>query len=71
MILVKETTHWECEHRQPNHTYLADDKMHKVYGYFKWHNPKDFMMFKNPMRLDKRYRQFKTIKTGLKMKGVE
>ena len=71
MILIKETTKWDVEFRQPNHTYLADDKMHKVYGYFKWHNPKDFMMFKNPTRLDKRYRQFKTIKTGLKMKGVE
>jgi hypothetical protein len=71
MILIKETTKWDVEYRQPNHTYLADDKMHKVYGYFKWHNPKDFMMFKNPMRLDKRYRQFKIIKTGLKMKGVE
>jgi len=71
MILVKEITNWQVEHEQPNHIYLMDDKMNKVYGYFKWNNPKDFMMFKNPRRLDKRYRQFKTIKTGLKMKGVE
>jgi predicted DNA-binding protein (MmcQ/YjbR family) len=71
MILIKEITKWDVEYRQPNHTYLADDKMNKIYGYFKWHNPKDFMMFKNPTRLDKRYRQFKTIKTGLKMKGEQ
>jgi hypothetical protein len=71
MILVKETTKWEGVSRQPNHTYLMDDKMYKAYGYFKWNNPKDFTMFKTPMSIDKRYRQFKTIKTGLTMKDKE
>jgi hypothetical protein len=71
MKLVKEITVWEDVRRQPNHTYLMDDKMEKTYGYFKWHNAKDFMLFKNPLKLDRRYRKFSVIKSGLKMKGVE
>ena len=66
MILAKETTKWEDVSRQPNHTYLMSDNMEKVFGYFKWHNPKDFMMFKKPMRIDKRYRTFKVIEKGIK-----
>jgi hypothetical protein len=66
MILAKETTVWDCEHRQPNHTYLMSNNKEKIFGYFKWHNPKDFMMFKNPIRIDKRYRTFKVIKEGIK-----
>jgi hypothetical protein len=66
MILAKETTKWICEHRQPNHTYLMSDSMSKIYGYFKWHDPKQFQMFKNPLRIDKRYRTFKIIQKGLK-----
>jgi hypothetical protein len=66
MILAKETTVWDCDHRQPNHTYLMSDNKEKIFGYFKWHNPKDFMMFKNPIRIDKRYRTFKVIQEGIK-----
>lgn len=66
MILAKETTVWDCDHRQPNHTYLMTNNKEKIFGYFKWHNPKDFMMFKNPIRIDKRYRTFKVIKEGIK-----
>ena len=66
MILAKETSKWECEHRQPNHTYLMSDNKEKIFGYFKWHNPKDFTMFKKPMRIDKRYRTFKVIQEGIK-----
>lgn len=66
MILAKETTVWDCEHRQPNHTYLMSDSKEKVFGYFKWHNPKEFMLFKKPIRIDKRYRTFKVIKSGIK-----
>lgn len=66
MILAKETTKWDCEHRQPNHTYLMSNNKEKIFGYFKWHNPKDFMMFKNPIRIDKRYRTFKVIQEGIK-----
>ena len=66
MILAKETTKWDCEHRQPNHTYLMSDSKEKIFGYFKWHNPKDFMMFSKPIRIDKRYRTFKVIQEGIK-----
>jgi len=66
MILAKETTKWDDVSRQPNHTYLMSDSKEKIFGYFKWHNPKDFMMFKKPMRIDKRYRTFKVIQEGIK-----
>ena len=66
MILAKETTKWDVEFRQPNHTYLMSDNMEKIFGYFKWHNPKDFMMFKKPIRIDKRYRTFNVIQKGIK-----
>lgn len=66
MILAKETTKWDVEFRQPNHTYLMSDNMEKIFGYFKWSQSKDFMMFKKPIRIDKRYRTFKVIQKGIK-----
>ena len=66
MILARETTKWEDVSRQPNHTYLMSDNMEKVFGYFKWNNPKDFMMFKKPIRIDRRYRTFKVMQKGIK-----
>ena len=66
MILARETTKWDVEYRQPNHTYLMSDSMSKIYGYFKWNNSKDFMMFKKPINFDKRYRTFKVIQKGIK-----
>lgn len=66
MILAKEITVWECEHRQPNHTYLMSDSKSKIYGYFKWHNPKDFKMFTKPIRIDTRYRKFEILKKDIK-----
>jgi len=67
MILVKEITDdWVDVKRPPNHTYLMDDKMEKVLGYFKWHNPNDFEMLRTPLRLDRRYRKFKILQTGYK-----
>jgi hypothetical protein len=65
MILARETTKWDSE-LQPNHTYLMSDGMTKIYGYFKFHNPKQFTKFKNFIRFDKRYRTFKIIQKGLK-----
>lgn len=62
MILAKEITVWDVEHRQPNHTYLMNDSMDKIIGYFKWHNAKDFMKFKKPIGFDTRYRKFEVIK---------
>ena len=48
MILAKEITVWSTDF-QPNHTYLMNDSMDKIIGYFKWNNPKDFTKFKNPL----------------------
>lgn len=66
MILAREITKWEVDFKQPNHTYLASDDLSKIFGYFKWHNPKDFTMFSKPMRFDKRYRKFKIIQKDIK-----
>ena len=65
MILAKEITNW-AESYQPNHTYLMSDSMSKVYGYFKWNDPKQFQMFKNPIRIHKKYRQFQVLKKNIK-----
>ena len=65
MILAKETTKWEGG-LQCNHTYLMSDNMEKIFGYFKFNRSKDFMMFKKPIRFDKRYRTFKVIQKGIK-----
>lgn len=65
MILAKETTKWE-EDFQCNHTYLMSDNKEKIFGYFKFHKANDFMMFKKPIRIDKRYRTFKVIQEGIK-----
>jgi hypothetical protein len=65
MILAKEITNW-AESYQPNHTYLMSDSMSKVYGYFKWNDPKQFQMFKNPIRIDKKYRKFQVLKKNIK-----
>jgi hypothetical protein len=65
MILARETTKWEGG-LQCNHTYLLSDNMEKMFGYFKKNQAKDFMMFKKPIRMDKRYRTFKVIQKGIK-----
>ncbi len=64
MILAREVSVWADISRQPNHTYILDDAMTKVYAYFKWNDPKEFMMFKRPMSIDTRYRKFQVIKRG-------
>lgn len=66
MILAKEITDWVCDYKQPNHTYLMSDSKSKIYGYFKWHNPKHFVMFKTPLRFDTRYRKFKILQKNIK-----
>ncbi len=65
MILAKEISNW-AESYQPNHTYLMSDSMSKIYGYFKWNDPKQFQMFKNPIRIDRKYRQFQVLKKNIK-----
>ena len=66
MKLVKETTIWKDVTRQPNHTYLMDDKMDKVFAYFKWNNHNDFVRLKTPLKIDRRYRTFKVLQSGIK-----
>ena len=53
MILAREITKQE-DGADYNHTYIMDESMDKMFGYFKKNNPKDFMMFKNPIRIDTR-----------------
>ena len=70
MILMKETTVWKDVKRQPNHTYVASEDKRTIYGYFKWHNAKDFHLCKNPMKIDTRYRTFKVIQKGLSFNKI-
>ena len=60
MILAKEITVWN-DGMDCNHTYLLNDSMDKMIGYFKRHNPKEFQKMKNPLRFDTRYRKFKIL----------
>lgn len=70
MILAKEvTSDWVVDFRPPNHTYLMSDSMSKIYGYFKWHSPKDFVLLQTPLRFDTRYRKFKILQNGYKFAG--
>ena len=70
MILAREITQWE-DGMDCNHTYIMTESMDKIFGYFKKNNPKDFMMFKNPIRIDTRHRKFKVIKRDMYFKGQE
>jgi hypothetical protein len=56
MEILKEITQWDVEYRQPNHTYLVNNKG-QIVAYAKWHS-NDIMVFKSRSTLDKRYRKF-------------
>jgi hypothetical protein len=56
MEILKEVTKWDVEYRQPNHTYLVNNK-NQIVAYAKWHS-KEIMVFKSRTRLDTRYRKF-------------
>ena len=66
MILARETTVWKEVTKQPNHTYLMSDNKSKIYGYFKFNKPSDFMMFKKPIHIDTRYRTFEVMQKNIK-----
>jgi hypothetical protein len=68
MILVREITEWE-DGMDCNHTYIMNESMEKMFGYFKKNKSKDFQMFKNPIRIDTRHRKFKVIKRNLNFAG--
>jgi hypothetical protein len=56
MEILKEITQWEVSYRQPNHTYLVNNKG-QIIAYAKWHS-NDIMIFKTRDTLNKRYRKF-------------
>jgi hypothetical protein len=64
MEILKEVTQWDVDYRQPNHTYLVNNKG-QIIAYAKWHS-NEIMIFKSRSTLDKRYRKFeKSNHTGL------
>lgn len=63
MKVLRETTSWDVEYRQPNHTYLIDGI--KVVAYKKW-NEGQPIYFKKPAFFDRRYRQFEELKYSKK-----
>jgi hypothetical protein len=56
MEIVKELTQWKVEYRQPNHTYLINQKG-QIVAYAKWHT-NEIQILKSRKILDKRYRKF-------------
>jgi hypothetical protein len=56
MEILKEITNWQVDYRQPNHTYLVNNKG-QIIAYAKWHS-NDIMIFKTRDTLNKRYRKF-------------
>ena len=56
MEILKEVTQWDVEFKQPNHTYLVNNKG-QIIAYAKWHS-NDIMIFKTRDTLNKRYRKF-------------
>jgi hypothetical protein len=56
MEILKEITPWIVDYRQPNHTYLVNNK-NQIIAYAKNHS-KDITILKSRINLDKRYRKF-------------
>ena len=56
MEILKEVTQWDVEYRQPNHTYLVNNK-NQIVAYAKWHS-NEIMLFKSRTTLNTRYRKF-------------
>lgn len=56
MIKVLETTNWNFS----NHTYFLTDDQEKVLGYIK-KSTNETLMFKTPLKFNKRNRAFKQI----------
>ena len=56
MEILKEVTQWQVDFRQPNHTYLVNNK-NQIIAYAKWHT-NEIEILKSRHVLDKRYRKF-------------
>lgn len=65
MITALEVTDWKW----PNHTYLLDDSMSKMFGYIKASNGEK-VMFEKPMRFDIRGRKFNKVRIEEEVKGT-
>lgn len=62
--ILKEVTVWNCDFKQPNHTYLLGDSG-RIIAYAPWHGD-EIVVIKSGMKIDKRYRKFvKTTHPGL------
>jgi len=56
MEILKEVTQWDVEYRQPNHTYLVNNKG-RIVACAKWHS-NEITVFKSRNVLNTRYRKF-------------
>jgi hypothetical protein len=59
--VIRETTVWRVDFRQPNHVYLMDGS--KVVAYQKW-GEGDPIYYDTPQKLDKRRRTFEQVKVS-------
>jgi hypothetical protein len=59
--VIKETTVWDVDYRQPNHVYLMDGD--KVIAYQKWGEGEP-IYFDTKRKLDKRRRTFEKVKVS-------
>jgi hypothetical protein len=60
MEILKEVTQWDVEYRQPNHTYLVNNKG-RIVACAKWHS-NEITVFKSRNVLNTRYRKFEKSK---------
>ena len=56
MEILKEITQWDVEYKQPNHTYLVNNK-NQIVAYAKWHS-NEITVLKSRSTLNTRYRKF-------------
>lgn len=56
MEILKEVTNWDVDYRQPNHTYLVNNKG-QIIACAKWHS-NEIEIYRSRQTLNKRYRKF-------------
>ena len=61
MEILKEITDWDVEFKQPNHTYLLNDKGY-IIAYAKWHGDEVVVSPSGKIPLNKSRRKFVTSK---------
>ena len=68
MKLVQEITEWSVT--TPNHQYVCNDSLSEIYGYI-IAGTTERIMFKTPMKFDRKYRKFKTLENIAERQGIE